>query len=154
MATAQDIIDACEAEWDAHQSDCSGFARAVAARLGVTLSGMANDIVGEIRQAPWSPVADGLTAAAQAAQGRFVVAGLNGADQQVPDPAHGHVVVVVQGPLAHGLYPTAYWGQLGGVGKKDTTLNWAWTAGDRDNVVYGVIDPPPEPDAGQGQNVS
>src|SRR6202034_2574503 len=107
MTTAQDIIDACEAEWDAHQSDCSGFAKAVAARLGVTLTGMANDIVGEIAQAP--------------------------------DPAHGHVVVVVQGPLAHGLYPTAYWGQLGGVGKKDMTLNWAWTAGDRDNVVYGVI---------------
>jgi hypothetical protein len=140
MATAQDIIDACEAEWDAHQSDCSGFAKAVAARLGVTLTGMANDIVGEIRQAPWTPVADGPTAAAQAAQGRFVVAGLNGADQQVPDPAHGHVVVVVQGPLAHGLYPTAYWGQLGGVGKKDMTLNWAWREGDRDKLVYGVID--------------
>ncbi len=140
MATAQDIIDACEAEWDAHQSDCSGFAKAVATRLGVTLTGMADDIVGEIRQAPWSPVTDGPTAAQAAAQGRFVVAGLNGADQQVPDPAHGHVVVVVQGPLAHGAYPTAYWGQLGGVGKKDMTLNWAWTAGDRDKVVYGVID--------------
>ena len=140
MTTAQDIIDACEAEWDAHQSDCSGFAKAVATRLGVTLTGMADDIVGEIQQGPWSPVADGLTAAAQAAQGRFVVAGLNGADQQVPDPAHGHVVVVVQGPLAHGLYPTAYWGQLGGVGKKDMTLNWAWREGDRDKLVYGVID--------------
>jgi hypothetical protein len=69
-----------------------------------------------------------------------VVAGLNGANQQVP--AHGHVVVVVQGSLAHDLYPTDYWGQLGGVGKKDMTLNWAWTAGDRDNVVYGIIDPP------------
>ena len=139
MATGQDIIDACEAEWDVHQSDCSGFARAVAARLGVTLTGMANDIVGEIAAAPWSPVADGPTAAAQAAQGRLVIAGLRGADQQVPD-AHGHVVVVVQGPLAHGLYPTAYWGQLGGVGKKDMTLNWAWREGDRDHVVYGAID--------------
>jgi hypothetical protein len=141
MATAQDIIDACEAEWDAYQSDCSGFAKAVAVRLGITtLTGMANDIVGEIAAAPWSPVADGPTAAAQAAQGRLVIAGLNGADQQVPDPAHGHVVVVVQGPLAHDLYPTAYWGQLGGVGKKDTTLNWAWREGDRDKVIYGAID--------------
>ena len=139
MATGQDIIDACEAEWDVHQSDCSGFARAVAARLGVTLTGMANDIVGEIAAAPWSPVADGPTAAAQAAEGRLVIAGLRGADQQVPD-AHGHVVVVVQGPLAHGAYPTAYWGQLGGIGKKDMTLNWAWREGDRDHVVYGAID--------------
>ena len=139
MATAQDIIDACEAEWDAHKSDCSGFAKAVAARLGVTLTGMADDIVGEIAVAPWSPIADGPTAAAQAAQGRLVLAALNGADQQVPD-AHGHVVVVVQGALAHGLYPTAYWGQLGGVGKKDMTLNWAWREGDRDHVIYGAID--------------
>jgi hypothetical protein len=141
MATAQDIIDACEAEWDAHRSDCSGFAKAVAARLGVTLTGMADDIVGEIQQVPWTPVADGPTAAQEAAQGRLVVAGLNGADQQVPEPAHGHFVVVVGGPLAHDLYPTAYWGQLGGVGKKDMTLNWAWREGDRDHVVYGVIDP-------------
>jgi len=139
MATAQDIVNACEAEWDAHRSDCSGFARAVAARLGVTLTGMADDIVAEIATAPWSTIADGPTAAAQAAQGRLVIAGLNGADQQVPDP-HGHVVVIVAGPLAHGLYPTAYWGQLGGVGKKDMTLNWAWRAGDRDHVVYGAID--------------
>ena len=139
MVTGQDIIDACEAEWDAHQSDCSGFAKAVATRLGVILTGMANDIVGEIAAAPWSPVTDGPTAAAQAAQGRLVIAGLNGADQQEPD-AHGHVVVVVQGDLAHGLYPTAYWGQLGGIGKKRTPLNWAWREGDRDHVTYGAID--------------
>ena len=143
MATGKDIIAACEAEWDAHKGDCSGFAKAVAVRLGVgtALTGMANDIVGEIAAAPWAPVADGPSAANAAAQGRLVIAGLNGADQANPDPAHGHVVVVVQGPLAHGLYPTAYWGQLGGVGKKDTTLNWAWTEADRDKLVYGVIDP-------------
>jgi hypothetical protein len=29
-----------------------------------------------------------------------------------------HVVVVVDGPLAHGKYPTAYWGSLHGIGKK------------------------------------
>jgi hypothetical protein len=139
MARAQDIIDACEAEWDAHKGDCSGFARAVAGRLGVTLTGMANDIVREIAGPPWSAIDGGVAAAEAAAQGRLVIAGLNGADQQVPD-AHGHVVVVVQGALAHGLYPTAYWGQLGGVGKKDMTLNWAWRAGDRDHVVYGAID--------------
>ena len=140
MTTAQDIIDACEAEWDAHKSDCSGFAKAVGIRLGVTLTGMADDIVDEIQQPPWSSVADGPAAADQAAQGKFVIAGLKGADQQVPD-AHGHVVVVVQGQPAQSLYPVAYWGQLGGVGKKDMTLNWAWRQGDRDHVVYGVIDP-------------
>src|ERR1700693_1601342 len=40
---------------------------------------------------------------------------------------HGHVVVVVAGqPLAHGKYPFAYWGRLGGGGAKDKTVNWAW----------------------------
>jgi hypothetical protein len=139
MTTAHDIIDACEAEWDAHKSDCSGFAKAVGIRLGVALMGMADDIVDEIQQAPWSILADGPAAADQAAQGRFVIAGLKGSDQQMPD-AHGHVVVIVQGQPAQGLYPVGYWGQLGGVGKKDTTLNWAWRQGDRDHVVYGAID--------------
>ena len=36
-----------------------------------------------------------------------------------------------------GFYPTAYWSQLGGVGKRDATLNWAWRAGGRDHAVYG-----------------
>lgn len=139
MPTAQDIIDACEAEWDAHKSDCSGFAKAVANRLGIALTGMANDIVDEIQTAPWSPLADGPAAAQAAAEGRLVIAGLKGAEQSVPD-AHGHVVVVVQGSLAHGLYPSAYWGRLGSVGKKNTTLNWAWREGDRDHLVYGAID--------------
>ncbi len=146
MATAQDIIDACEAEWDAHQSDCSGFARAVATRLGVTLTvGWPTISLGEIRRGAvvaGHGRASTRAAASGCAQGRFVVANLNGADQQVPDPAHGHVVVVVQVPLAHdALSDAAYWGQLGGVGKKDMTLNWAWREGDRDKVVYGVIDP-------------
>jgi hypothetical protein len=39
----------------------------VAIRLGVTLTGMANDIVGEIQQAPWSSLADGPTVAQAAA---------------------------------------------------------------------------------------
>jgi hypothetical protein len=140
MPTAQDIIDACEAEWDAYKGDCSGFAKAVAARLGVAgLTGQANDIVGEIQQAPWTPVAGGPAAAAEAANGRFVLAALKGTDQQKPY-ANGHVVVVVAGDLARGLYPTAYWGSLHGTPYKNTTLNYAWVAVDRDKVVYSVYD--------------
>ena len=141
MITPQDVIAACEAEWEAHKSDCSGFAKAVAAQLNVTLNGLANDIVDEIAAVPWTQLADGPSAAACAGAGQFVLAALKGANQVVPD-AHGHVVVVVQGPLADGRYPTAYWGKLGGVGAKDQTINWAWRAGDRDNVVYGAITPP------------
>ena len=139
MTTPQDIIAACEAEWDAHKSDCSGFAKAVASRFGVALTGLANDIVDAIKTAPWSPLGDGVAAAASAGTGALVLAGMKGSDQTVPNP-HGHLVVVVTGDLAHGLYPTAYWGQLGGVGKKATTLNWAWREGDRDRLVYATID--------------
>lgn len=137
--TAQDVIDACEAEWDAHKGDCSGFAKAVGLRLGVMLTGQANDIVDEIRKSPWSPLFDGITAAASADTGSFVLAALKGTDQVKPDP-HGHVVVVVRGQLAHDKYPTAYWGRLGGTGSKDTTLNFAWREGDRDKLVYAKID--------------
>ncbi|MET1257375.1 hypothetical protein [Aliikangiella maris] len=54
---------------------------------------------------------------------------------------HGHVAIVVPGPLAHGKYPTAYWGSLGGVPKKNTTINWSWNKKDRDNVIYACRNP-------------
>ena len=43
---------------------------------------------------------------------------------------------MVPGPLAHDKYPTAYWGQFGGVGRKAATINWSWNANDRDRVTY------------------
>jgi hypothetical protein len=54
------VRDACETCFDAHANDCSGFARAVASRLAVTLTGLANGIVDTIRSDPaWSPVSNG-----------------------------------------------------------------------------------------------
>jgi hypothetical protein len=128
----QTIIDACEANFDAYTSDCSGFLKAVASALGIQMTGMADDIVEEIQTAPWTRLPDGIAAKTQADQGFFVVGGLQ-------DTPHGHVVVVVQGPLAHGLYPTAYWGRLGATGMKNTTINWAWNAADRDRVTYAYV---------------
>ncbi len=122
------VIAACEKYWDQHKADCSGFARAVAGELGITLTGMANDIVGEIQKAPWTVLASGVDAAAMAATA-LVVGGL-------VDQPHGHVVIVVPGPLAHDKYPSAYWGMLNGVGKKNATTNWAWDAAHRDQVIY------------------
>ena len=57
----------------------------------------------------------------------------------MPD-AHGHVVVVIAGPLAHGAYPTAYWGSLGGDPGRADTLNDAWTVADRDRISYAAHD--------------
>ena len=156
---AQRIIKICEANWDAHKSDCSGFVKAVAAELEVStfLPGdNANVIVDKLHAATdWAALSpgDGLAAKAQADAGLLVVGGLKGSDQVNPD-LHGHVVVVIAGPLdsIHGKYPTAYWGQLNGVGAKAETINWAWRAGDRENVRYfakllGSPAPAPGPSA-------
>ena len=126
--TAADIIAYCEQEWSRYQHDCSGFVKAVAGDLGVSLSGLANELV-DYWDKYWVALDDGLAAKFQASQGYFVVAGLKA------NP-HGHVVVVVDGPLVRGKYPTAYWGSLGGVGKKNAGINWAWAKKDLDSVSY------------------
>jgi hypothetical protein len=123
------IIRSCEGHWDAHKSDCSGFVKAVAADLGVTISGLANEIVGKMESAPWVPLKSGLAAKEKADLGYFVLGGLKA------EP-NGHVVVVVAGPLDRGRYPTAYWGRLGSQGQRAKTVNWAWNAIDRDSVSY------------------
>ena len=99
----ESVKDACEACFAAHANDCSGFVRAVGTRLGVTITGLANDIVDTIGDSPeWTVLDDGIAAAAQAAAGKLVVGGLRGDEQAHPDE-HGHVVVVVAGqPLAQG----------------------------------------------------
>ena len=135
------VKDACEACFAANADDCSRFARAVAGRLGVTLHGIANNIVDTIRSSPqWTVLAGGVAACQEATAGKLVIGGLKGSEQTHPD-AHGHMVVVVAGqPLAHGKYPFAYWGRLGGGGAKDKTVNWAWKVADRDNVTYAAHD--------------
>ena len=134
------VRDACEACFEAHKDDCSGFVRAVGATLNVTIDGLANDIVKTIKTGgPWRPLADGVAAQASAHAGKLVVAGLRG-DEQFSHSNHGHVVVVVDGPLAHDRYPSAYWGRLGGVGAQFETTNWAWNEHDRDRVSYAEHD--------------
>jgi hypothetical protein len=132
---ARKIIEICEDEWPANKSDCSGFVKDVATALGVSLSGQANDIVEQISGPGWINLADGKAAKKAADEGRFVIAGLKGSDHETPS-AHGHVVVVVSGPIVKEQYPTAYWGTLGGTGERAKTINWAWKSVDRDKVKY------------------
>ncbi len=129
----QAIIDSCEKHWDDNKDNCSGFVKAVASDFGIQLTGLADDIVDQI--SAWEAAADGVAAKSAADSGYFVVAGLKGADHS-PPRQHGHVAIVVQGPLARGKYPTGYWGSDGGVGEKNKTLNYAWREADRDNVLY------------------
>ncbi len=134
------VREACEACFDANRGDCSGFVHAVAKQLEVTIEGSANEIVDMIRsEREWRPLSDGVAAAQSAAAGKLVVGGLRG-EEQFQHSNHGHVVIVVDGPLAHGRYPSAYWGSLGGQPAKFETVNWAWTEHDRDRVTYAEHD--------------
>jgi hypothetical protein len=142
-AVAAQIIQVCKDQWPAEKSNCSRFVGAVAKQLGVTLSGDADEIYTEIQGDGWTPIPDGIAAKAAADSGLFVIAALTGG-QEVPAQEHGHVCVVVSGPLdtAHEKYPTGYWGRLGGVGAEMETLNYAWNADSRDLVEYASIVPP------------
>jgi hypothetical protein len=138
------VKKACETNFAAYKYDCGGFARAVAGDLGVPLEGLADQIVATLRAGgQWLKLTDGVAAARAAAAGKLVLCGLKGAEQAKPDP-HGHVVVVVDGPLAHGAYPSGYWGSLAGSPGSDQTINWAWTPEDRDRVSYAQHDIAPE----------
>jgi len=129
---------ACERLWSEHKSDCSGFVKAVGEALGVTITGRTNDIANMLRDNDhWTVLADGKVAAEAAGRGEFVLAGLRGDKQRIKS-ANGHVVVVVAGEPNRGRYPFAYWGQLGGVGRKNETINWAWSVDDRDKVIYAA----------------
>jgi hypothetical protein len=134
------IIAICQREWPGAKDDCNKFVKAVAGALGITLTGNANSIVDQIVGAGWTKLADGKAAAQEAALGSLVIGGLKGSDQEEPSE-HGHVVVVVDGPLNRDQYPSAYWGRLGGGGAENKTINWSWRSGDRDRVIYGARRP-------------
>jgi len=136
MVVSGPVELACAAVWDQYKSDCSGFAKAVAQRVGIDLSGDADAIVDTIRAGtPWNPLKDGVEAARTAEDKALVIGGLK-SSELTPPRAHGHVVIVVPGPLASGLYPTAWWGTLGGIGEKSKTVNFAFRQEDRDRVHY------------------
>jgi hypothetical protein len=135
------VASSCVKNYHAHTGDCSGFVKAVSADLGVTLSGMANDIVKVLQSGSggWRSISGGSAALASAKAGKLVVAGMLGSQQASPD-AHGHVVVVVSGPMVNGKYPSAYWGSLGGPPGYFRTLNYSWTTQDRDRISYAEHD--------------
>jgi hypothetical protein len=134
---SQDVRTACEKEFASHKGDNPGFVIAVAKAVGITLTGSADEIVDAIRQKDWQVLPDGASATDYARNGYLVVGGLKGSEQQIASP-QGHVVVVVDGPLTHATYPTAYWTLLSGHEGSAVSINWAWTAGDRDKVVYSA----------------
>jgi hypothetical protein len=65
----------------------------------------------------------------------LVLGALRG-DALATKQGHGHVVVVVPGPLDRDKYPLAWWGSLGGPTGRGLTIAQAWTPLDRDKVIY------------------
>ncbi len=149
---AQKVIDACQNDWEANKADCSGFVKAVCANLGVAMSaGMADDIVAWFRNETngWEQLTDGAgnmapkeaLAKDRADAGQLVLCGLTSAEL---GQAHGHVSVVVSGPLVfshlnNNSYPTAYWGKLGGTGGENQGLNYSFGTGSINRVTYAAF---------------
>jgi hypothetical protein len=118
--SATDIIASCQRQLPAYPNDCSGFAKAVAHDCGVLLAGDANRIV--FLLSTGMPMASGRDARAAAASGLLVLAGLEGR-------GHGHVVVIVDGPLNRDGHPYAFWGQYHGIRANGVELNVGFTRG-------------------------
>lgn len=139
--SARDVIAACQRHLPSHPNDCSGFVRAVAQECGVLLFGDANSIADQLTGAA-GRLPDGIAAARAAASGALVIGG-------VQAPGHGHVVVVVNGPLGHGKYPYAFWGKYhsmsiggqtinAGLTHGHGSVNWAFSKPVRDKVRYAA----------------
>ena len=118
--SAQSIVDTCETHWSHWKSDCSGFVKAVSKELNIYMSaGQANAIVDWLTySSSWINLGtDRGKAHSYAADGYFVIGGSK-------STGHGHVAVIVAtGDLNR---PNGYWGQFGGVGKKNTSITYSW----------------------------
>ena len=160
MATSDQtqVVAACEKVWNAYKHDCSGFAKAVARELLVFLpgsSGSADWMTWMISN--WLPSTDSkfneigfgkfatIQAIDEADKGNLVLGGLTADEinsvRRIPEKFtdHGHVVIVTPGVGHHG-WPRGYWGTLGGVGHKNTSLSATFRAGLKEKVHYFSID--------------
>jgi hypothetical protein len=146
---SRDIIAVCQRliRIPKLSNDCAAFVCRVASDCGVPLAGDANMIVGLLNAGLRLP--NGQAAKHAAANGDLVIAG-------VQAPGHGHVVVVVDGPMNQGRnpgkYPYAFWGQYYGFKSGDKefnigftrghgTLNYAFKGAQLNSVFYATFTP-------------
>jgi hypothetical protein len=122
--SSRDIIAICQRYIRTYPNDCAAFVRAVANDCGVFLTGDANTIVSYLNSG--RTLSSGPGAKAAAAAGDLVIAGVRA-------PGHGHVVIIVDGPLNTGRnagrYPYAFWGQYHGVRFGKVEMNAGFTRG-------------------------
>jgi hypothetical protein len=135
IASAASVNEAVVAAYASNLADCSGFLRDVGLRLGYVLSGNADTLIDTFRRS-WRELDSIALVLQEVRAGRFVVAGLK-SDDHTPKRQHGHVVVIVDGPLYRGKYPRCWCGSIGAAQSKGTkSIGEVWSASDRDNVCY------------------
>lgn len=141
----QCLIEAAKSAWTEsflkgtpNAGNCSGFVKSIASRLGVPLPATADaDGIADALSSGWHKLASGAEAARSAETGHLVLALLKGAEHN-PPRHHGHVGVVVAGPLYRDKYPKLWCGSLGGQGQSqgEKSVGEVWNRADRDNVAY------------------
>lgn len=138
------IIEHCKSSWEEefisgmkNKNNCSGFVKAVAVKLGVSLPHTANaDGIVDDLEKNWTKLASGLDAADKAAEGKFVIAALKSGDHK-PARNNGHVAIVVSGALYRTKYPFCWGGSIGGAQSAGTkSTGEIWNRVDRDSVGY------------------
>ena len=124
----------------ANQAYCNYFVDNVARELGYKsfVGRTANDIV-DYLDVSW-PEVSGKEAAVFASWGHFLIAGLRSWEYKRPQHTngHGHVAVVISGPLYLGKYPMVYCGGARMAGRSNGTKSSGevWKKEDRDQVHY------------------
>src|ERR1700690_483070 len=135
IISADSVGSALAEAYAANANDCSGFVRDVAERLGLNLEGNADALVDPFRR-DWRTLDTLPQVVHEVGSGRLVVAGLR-SDEHKPKRQHGHVVVIVAGPLYYGKYPRCWGGGIGSAQSKETkSVGEVWNQADRDSVSY------------------
>lgn len=145
----RDVEAACKKHIKTYHNNCSGFVRAVANELLLLVPGISNNANGQmdwmklINTPSFQHLGEGkigeIHAVNWAAQGHFVICGLNSEELQVNRPNrtvnHGHVAIVV-GEKGNTGWPLAYWGSLGGSAGNRESLSKSFRTSDRENISY------------------
>jgi hypothetical protein len=140
------IVTACEQSWEEefiqgtkNSSNCSGFAKAVANRLGVSFPkvGNADELVAYLdANKDWTSLASGKEAADKATTGTLVYAALKSGDH-TPARSNGHIAIVISGKLYREKYPLCWGGSIGSAQSKgEKSTGEIWNNKDRDNVHF------------------
>jgi hypothetical protein len=123
------------------KSASSSYVIEVAQRLGLKLSGTADQIIDETGEVTtWTTLATGAEARDAAMQGKFVLAGVK-SDAYDPPRTEGRLAIVMPGEMNLGGWaPAGYWGstdpdiaKLGGAG---SPISLCFTAAVKDDIVY------------------